>query len=56
MKASRAESGKYTIIAKNSVGEDTAEIDITILGKIFVYCYWKTIKKGLNFVSLLTCK
>ncbi|KAG8335958.1 myosin light chain kinase activity protein [Homalodisca vitripennis] len=33
MKATRAESGKYTIIAKNSVGEDRAEIDITILGK-----------------------
>ncbi|GLH11531.1 Titin, partial [Gryllus bimaculatus] len=33
MKAKRAHSGKYKIVAKNSVGEDTAEIDITVLGK-----------------------
>lgn len=36
MKATRKESGKYLIVAKNSVGEDRAEIDITILGKYFV--------------------
>lgn len=33
MKSKRLHSGKYTIHAKNSVGEDTAEFDITILGK-----------------------
>ena len=33
MKAKRIHSGKYTIHAKNSVGEDTAEFDITVLGK-----------------------
>lgn len=33
MKAKRAQSGRYTVHAKNSVGEDTAEFDITILGK-----------------------
>lgn len=33
MKAKRLHSGKYTIHAKNSVGEDTAEFDITVLGK-----------------------
>lgn len=34
LKSSRAHSGVYTITAKNSVGEDTAEVDILILGKI----------------------
>lgn len=33
IKALRAHSGIYTIKAKNSVGEDTATFDITILGK-----------------------
>ncbi|RZF42380.1 hypothetical protein LSTR_LSTR004188 [Laodelphax striatellus] len=33
MKASRKESGKYTLTATNSVGKDEAEIDITVLGK-----------------------
>lgn len=33
MRARRPQSGKYDIIAKNEVGEDHAEIDITILGK-----------------------
>ncbi|XP_047102318.1 twitchin isoform X3 [Schistocerca piceifrons] len=33
MKAMRAHTGKYKIVAKNSVGEDSAEIDITVLGK-----------------------
>jgi len=33
IKALRAHSGLYTIKAKNSVGEDTATFDITILGK-----------------------
>lgn len=33
MRAKRAQSGKYKITAKNSVGEDTAELEITILGK-----------------------
>lgn len=33
IKAVRAHSGIYTIKAKNSVGEDTATFDITILGK-----------------------
>lgn len=49
MKASRAESGKYKIIAKNSVGEDTAEIDITILGKILFYCYKNKLKLLFHF-------
>lgn len=33
LKAKRNQTGKYTITAKNSVGEDTAEIDITVLSK-----------------------
>lgn len=33
IKAVRAHSGIYTIKAKNTVGEDTATFDITILGK-----------------------
>lgn len=33
LRAKRAQSGKYTIIAKNEVGEDQAEIDISVLGK-----------------------
>lgn len=40
IKALRAHSGIYTIKAKNSVGEDTATFDITILGikkKVFRY-------------------
>ncbi|KAI5639981.1 immunoglobulin i-set domain-containing protein [Phthorimaea operculella] len=32
-KSKRANSGKYVIKAKNEVGEDEAEVDITILGK-----------------------
>ncbi|XP_025833492.1 twitchin isoform X4 [Agrilus planipennis] len=32
-RAKRVQSGKYTITAKNSVGEDTADIDILVLGK-----------------------
>lgn len=33
MRAKRPQSGKYVIVAKNRVGEDRAEVDITILGK-----------------------
>lgn len=33
MKAKRSHTGKYTIKAKNEVGDDEAEIDITVLGK-----------------------
>ncbi|KAI5726324.1 hypothetical protein M8J76_000791 [Diaphorina citri] len=33
MKAKRSQSGKYIITAKNSVGEDVAELDLTVLGK-----------------------
>lgn len=33
IKAIRAHSGIYTIKAKNSVGEDTATFDLTILGR-----------------------
>lgn len=33
MRAKRPQSGKYVIVAKNRVGEDKAEVDITILGK-----------------------
>lgn len=33
MKAKRSQSGKYIIRAKNSVGEDVAELDLTVLGK-----------------------
>lgn len=32
-KAKRKQSGKYTIVAKNEVGEDTADLEINILGK-----------------------
>lgn len=47
IKAVRAHSGIYTIKAKNSVGEDTATFDITILGKNLL------IKKHLLFTLLL---
>lgn len=33
LKAKRPQSGKYTIIAKNEVGEDRADVEITVLGK-----------------------
>ena len=33
-RATRAYSGVYTINAKNSQGEDTAEVEILILGKL----------------------
>lgn len=33
MRAKRPQSGKYLIVATNRVGEDRAEVDITILGK-----------------------
>lgn len=33
LRAKRVQSGKYTIFAKNEVGEDTAEMEITVLGK-----------------------
>lgn len=32
-KAKRLQTGKYTITAKNEVGEDTADLEITVLGK-----------------------
>ena len=32
MRAKREHSGMYTIKAKNSVGEDVAEVEITVLG------------------------
>lgn len=33
MRSKRPQSGKYLIVATNRVGEDRAEVDITILGK-----------------------
>lgn len=33
LRSKRPHSGKYVIVAKNEVGEDRAEIDITVLGK-----------------------
>lgn len=33
IKAKRSQSGKYIITARNSVGEDVAELDLTVLGK-----------------------
>lgn len=33
LRAKRGNTGKYVIIAKNEVGEDRAEVDITVLGK-----------------------
>lgn len=33
LKAKRPQSGKYVITAKNPSGEDTAEVEITVLGK-----------------------
>lgn len=33
LRSKRPQSGKYVIVAKNEVGEDRAEIDITVLGK-----------------------
>lgn len=33
LKTKRAHTGKYVIKAKNEVGEDTAEVEITVLGK-----------------------
>lgn len=35
LKATRKQNGVYKIIATNSVGQDEAELDLTILGKIF---------------------
>lgn len=33
MRAKRSHAGKYTIRASNSVGEDVAELEVTVLGK-----------------------
>jgi hypothetical protein len=33
LRAKRVHNGKYTIIAKNSVGEDKVDFDIAVLGK-----------------------
>lgn len=33
MRTRRPQSGKYTIVARNEVGEDRADVDITVLGK-----------------------
>lgn len=33
LRTKRPQSGKYVIVAKNEVGEDRAEVDITVLGK-----------------------
>jgi hypothetical protein len=33
LRAKRIHNGKYTIIAKNSVGEDKVDFDIAVLGK-----------------------
>lgn len=33
LKTKRAHTGRYTIKAKNEVGEDVAEFDLTVLGK-----------------------
>lgn len=33
MRSKRIQSGKYEIVAKNEVGEDRAEVEITVLGK-----------------------
>lgn len=33
LRSKRPQSGKYVIVAKNEVGEDRAEVDITVLGK-----------------------
>lgn len=33
MRAKRVQAGKYTIIAKNSVGEDVADFEIAVLGR-----------------------
>lgn len=33
LRAKRAQSGKYTIIAKNEVGEDQADVEINVQGK-----------------------
>jgi hypothetical protein len=48
LRAKRLHNGKYTIIAKNSVGEDRADFDITVLGK-----YKDTIKKSA--VNVIQC-
>lgn len=49
IKAVRAQSGLYKIVAKNSVGEDTAELDLTVLGMvdqiayfIFLFCLFSS--------------
>lgn len=36
MKAERKMTGKYTLTSKNEHGEDVAEVEITVLGKILV--------------------
>lgn len=33
LRSTREQSGKYTIVAKNEVGEDTADVEISVLGK-----------------------
>jgi len=50
LRAKRLHNGKYTIIAKNSVGEDRVDFDVTVLGKYkdimkkpavnIIHCYY----------------
>jgi hypothetical protein len=48
LRAKRIHNGKYTIIAKNSVGEDRVDFDITVLGK-----YKETDSKiSVNFMQV----
>lgn len=49
-KSKRAQSGKYVIKAKNEVGEDEAEIEITILGEYGSFLLCISQKKENHFI------
>jgi hypothetical protein len=49
LRAKRVHNGKYTIIAKNSVGEDKVDFNIAVLGK-YIYSSQPSICEYNDFI------
>jgi len=53
----REATGKYKVVAENSVGSDTAEFDVVILGQFITISlnhlkvYWKFIAGSTQFIQ-----
>lgn len=60
-RASRAHTGVYTITAKNSQGEDSATVEIKILGKdqfdfirfISTRIWWSSLIQSIELLSMI---